>query len=228
MSEKHNIIKKDNKNTNEVNILVDKKIELFKDIIQRTILHVQKNKTLDILGVSDVSACIDRLNEISKKINEITDENTDNQISGLQFINNELSSLFKNYGTQHLEDLLIVCFGNNHKITIDEEEQQKFELLKKYFHPTSYKVAVKKDDKDKKHTNDSDDKTKNLDCSDITTNYKQLHMKVYGMKLYINNIALKKSLIIYGTFQRNITVLYRTCQMMIILKATHSKYLCRL
>jgi hypothetical protein len=70
-----------------------------------------------------------------------------------------------------------------YKITIDEEEQQKFELLKKYFHPTSYKVVVKKDEKDKKHTHDPDDKTNNLDCSDITTNYKQLHMKVYGMKL---------------------------------------------
>jgi ATP-dependent Lon protease len=190
MSEKHtNTIKKDNKNTNDVNILVDKKIELFKDIIQRTILHVQKNKTLDILGVSDISTCIDRLNEISKKITEITGEHTDSQISGLQFINNELSTLFKNYGTENLEDLLIVCFGNNHKITIDEEEQQKFDLLKKYFHPTSYKLVVKKD---------SEDKTKNLDCSDITTNYKQLHMKVYGMKLYINNVVLKKSLIIYG------------------------------
>ena len=89
MSEKHNnTIKKDNKNTNEVNILVDKKIELFKDIIQRTILHVQRNKTLDILGVSDISTCIDKLNEISKKITEITGQHTDNQISGLQFINN--------------------------------------------------------------------------------------------------------------------------------------------
>ena len=65
MSEKHtNIIKKDNKNTNDVNVLVDKKIELFKDIIQRTILRVQKNKTLDILGVSDINACIDKLNEL--------------------------------------------------------------------------------------------------------------------------------------------------------------------
>lgn len=52
--------------------------------------------------------------------------------------------MFKNYGTENLEDLLIVCFGNNHKITFEEEEQQKFELLKKYFHPTSYKVVVKK------------------------------------------------------------------------------------
>jgi len=206
MSEKHNnTSKKDNKNTNEVNILVDKKLEFFKDIIQKTILHVQKNKTLDILGISDVSTCIDKLNEISKKINEINeltqmkDHNAtaDNKINGLQFINNELSGLFKNYGTQNLEDLLIVCFGNNYKITSNEEENQKCELLKKYFHPTSYKVVVKKDDKNKKH-DDNDDNTKNLDCIDITTNYKQLYMKVYGMKLYINNANLKKSLIIYG------------------------------
>ena len=50
MSEKHNnTSKKDNKNTKDVNILVDKKLEFFKDIIQKTILHVQKNKTHDIL-----------------------------------------------------------------------------------------------------------------------------------------------------------------------------------
>ena len=206
MSEKqNNTSKKDNKNTNDVNILVDKKLEFFKDIIQKTILHVQKTKTLDILGISDVSTCIDKLNEISEKINEINkinqikDQNStsDTKINGLQYINNELSALFKNYGTQNLDDLLVVCFGNNYKITSDETEQQKIELLKKYFHPTSYKVVVKKDDKNKKH-DDNDDKTKNLDCVDITSNYKQLHMKVNGIKLYINNTNLKKSLIIYG------------------------------
>ena len=63
MSEKHNNTgKKDN--TSEVNVLVDKKLEFFKDIIQKTILYVQKNKLLDILGVSDINACIDKLNEL--------------------------------------------------------------------------------------------------------------------------------------------------------------------
>ena len=96
MSEKHNnTIKKDNKNTNEVNILVDKKIELFKDIIQRTILHVQRNKTLDILGVSDISTCIDKLNEISNKNNNTFisyDNNIDNNIDNS--IDNNIDNLF--------------------------------------------------------------------------------------------------------------------------------------
>ena len=132
MSEKNSIIKKENKNTPDVNILVDKKLEFFKDVIQKTIIHVQKNKILDILGISDISTCIDRLNEINKKIKDIlNDTNTDSQINNLQIINNELSGIFKNYGTDSLDDLLLICFGNNYKLVIDENDHQKFELLKK-------------------------------------------------------------------------------------------------
>lgn len=202
MSEKTNsIIKKEYKNIADVNILVNKKLDFFKDIIQKTLIHVQKNKIFDILGISDVSTCIDRLNEVNKKINDICkdsikNKNTDEQINSLQIINNELSGIFKNYGTDNLEDLLLICFGNNYKIVIDEKEQQKFELLKKYFHPISYKVIFE-NDKNKKAT-DVEDKTKNLECSDVMSNYKQLHMKVYGIKLCIHSIVLKKKLIING------------------------------
>ena len=201
MSEKNSIIKKENKSPPDVNILVDKKLDFFKDIIQKTIIHVQKNKMLDILGISDVSTCIDRLNELNKKIKEVVNENitnTDTIINNLQIINNELSGLLKNYGTESLEDLMLICFGNNNKITTDEKEQLKFDLLKKYFHPTSYKVAVKKDEKPKKGEEYYDDKFKNLDCFDVISNYKQLHMKVYGIKIFVNSVFLKKSLIIYG------------------------------
>lgn len=150
MIEKTGMTKKENntKSNNDVLLLVDKKIEFFKDVIQKTIIHVQKNKFLDILGISDVSACIEKLGELSKKIQELTNikNNTDNLINNLQLINNELSSLLKSYGTDSLEDLLLICFGNNNKITTTEIETDKLELLKKYFHPTSYKVVNKKDE----------------------------------------------------------------------------------
>jgi hypothetical protein len=57
--------KKNPKPAGDVLPLVERKIEFFKDVIQKTILHVQKNKLLDILGVSDVSNCIDRYNYYS-------------------------------------------------------------------------------------------------------------------------------------------------------------------
>ena len=61
------IIKKENNSKNDdVVMLVERKLNFFKDVIQKTILYVQKNKTFDILGVSDVISCIERLTEINK------------------------------------------------------------------------------------------------------------------------------------------------------------------
>jgi len=202
-------IKKENSSKNDdVILLVEKKLYFFKDVIQKTILYVQKNKTLDILGVSDVIACIDKLTEITKQIQDLfeinnTKTNTELLINNLQAINNELSSLFKTFGTENLEDLLLICFGNNNKIICGDLDVSKFELLKKYFHPTSYKVINKKDDgikiKSKKQIDENiDEKTNNLDCFDILNNSKKFYMKVYGMKVYIYNNSLKKGLIIYG------------------------------
>jgi hypothetical protein len=203
MNEKLTVAKKEinNKTNSDVLLLVDKKIEFFKDVIQKTIIHVQKNKTLDILGISDVNACIERLGELSKKIKELTEmkkTNSEGLINGLQFINNELSGLLKSYGTDSLEDLILVCLGNNNKIVTNENENNKFELLKKYFHPTSYKIISKKDDKQKKTTDEYDDKTINFTCYDVVGSFKQFHMKVYGMKIYIRSDILKKSLIVFG------------------------------
>ena len=202
-------IKKDNSSKNdEVIMLVEKKLYFFKDVIQKTILYVQKNKTLDILGVSDVIACIDKLTEITKQIQDLfeinnTKTNTEVLINNLQTINNELSSLFKTFGTENLEDLILICFGNNNKIAYSDLDISKFELLRKYFHPTSYKVINKKDDgnksKSKKPIDENiDDKTNNLECFDVLNNSKKFYMKVYGMKVYIYNNSLKKGLIIYG------------------------------
>jgi len=199
MTDKNVQNKKEPVNTNNVNndlvILVEKKIEFFKDVIQKTIIHVQKNKFFDILGINDLSICIERLGELSDKIMEIKDIKKSNHevlINGLQFINNELSGLLKNYGTDSLDDLISICFGSNNKFVTDDKDKDKFELLKKYFHPVSYKIITKKDDKL------YDDKTQNLSCYDINTSYKQFHMKVYVIKLYIRSEILKKSLIIFG------------------------------
>ena len=89
--------------------LITKKIIFFEDVIQKTILHVQKNKLLDIIGISDVNSCVNMLFELNQKIkdiniNELTntdkvsdkvsDKVTDNIINILQNINNLSSLLF--------------------------------------------------------------------------------------------------------------------------------------
>ncbi len=211
MSDKTINLKKEHvkKTTPEIVVLIEKKLLFFQDVIQKTILHIQKNKILDIIGVSEVNSCINTLFELSKKIKDINDvsikSNTDNIINILQVVNNELSSLFKLFGTDSFEDLLWICFGNNSVTTyaISDMDKHKFELLKKYFHPTSYKLlGTKKNENDKPTKSDDcplNEKSKNLDSADISIKIKPFHLKVYGIQLIIHNPQHKKSLIITGT-----------------------------
>jgi ATP-dependent Lon protease len=208
--------KKISQATTDIVTLISKKIIFFEDVIQKTILRVQKNKMLDIISISDVNACIHSLFDLSKKVKEInclndskndsknvTTDNTDSIINILQHINNELSSLFKVYGTDLFEDLLWICFGNNSINTYagSEMERNKFELLKKYFHPTSYKILNSKPDKVDKIDKDDmflTEKSKNLDSTDVSIKVKPFHLKVYGLQLIVHNPQQKKSLIISG------------------------------
>jgi|694.fasta_scaffold35421_3 ATP-dependent Lon protease len=195
------------KASSEIVILIEKKLLFFQDVIQKTILHVQKNKILDIIGVSEVNSCINTLFELSKKIKDITETNikstTDNVINILQTVNNELSTLFKIFGTDSFEDLLWICFGNNSVNTyaISDMDKHKFELLKKYFHPTSYKLLGQKKDNEKQNKVEEtfNEKSKNLDSSDISIKIKPFHLKVYGIQIIVHNPQHKKSLIITGT-----------------------------
>jgi ATP-dependent Lon protease len=211
MNDKNTNSKKEagKKSSPEIVVLIEKKLLFFQDVIQKTILHVQKNKILDIIGVSEVNSCINTLFELSKKIKDISEtnikSNTDNVINILQIVNNELSSLFKIFGTDSFEDLLWICFGNNSVNTyaISDMDKHKFELLKKYFHPTSYKLlgTIKKDGEKPSKVDESifNEKSKNLDSADISIKIKPFHLKVYGIQIIVHNPQHKKSLIITGT-----------------------------
>jgi len=193
------------KTSTEIVILIEKKLLFFQDVIQKTILHVQKNKILDIINVSEVNSCINILFELSKKIKEINDvsikNNTDNIINILQTVNNDLSSLFKLFGTDSFEDLLWICFGNNSVNTYanTDMDKHKFELLKKYFHPTSYKLlGIKKTELTKSEDCKLNESSKNLDSIDISIKIKPFHLKVFGIQLLVYNPQHKKTIIITG------------------------------
>jgi len=191
-----------NENTNKHNV-IEKKLSFFKDIIEKTLFHVKKNKQSNVFAISEVNMCIEKLYEINNKVKKvssilssystpISNINTETLINELQKINNELSCIIKNYGTANLDDLLIICFGpnlilNNSTKVDSSNDALKIDLLKKYFHPISYKIL-----------NKNDCNYNNLDCFDINNTYKQFYIKVNGIKLYIYNNFLKKGLLIYG------------------------------
>jgi len=178
-------------NDSEDILKINKKISFFNNIIQQTILHVKKNKSLNILKETDIDNCIQMLINLNKKINELNNFilihfNKDSIISQLQIINNEMSGILKIYGTDSFENLLMICFGNNKYINT-EENNLKYELLKKYFHPTSYKVL-----------NNETNEYKNFDCHDIVLSHSDFHYKLSGIKVYIYNSIINKYIIIYG------------------------------
>jgi ATP-dependent Lon protease len=196
-------VKIQNNNVISIILNIDKKIMYFQHIIQKTALYIQENKKLNILDISDINNCMDILTNINVKLLNLKNTiNTNSDcINILQTINNDLSSLFKLYGTENLDDLLGICFGTNSLIVNENEiDINKYELLKKYFHPTSYKVVNNKSDIQNKisglfeHTLD---KSNNMECYDIGINIKSDHVKIHGIKLYIYN-SNNKSILITG------------------------------
>jgi len=204
------------------------KIVFFQEVIQNTILHCQKNKLLEIITTNDLNICMEKLFEIHYKIkklktilsNEINhsqnnETKSDEFINDLQKIVNELSTFLKDYGTRHLEDLFKICFGNSFiesicKLNKQSEieytlQKEKYELLKKYFHPTSYKIFLKNESTSSQTTNKIitidniviDNSNHNFDCFEFPSDTKSFYLKVYGLKLYIKNND--KNIIIYGT-----------------------------
>ena len=191
-------------NTDNIIELVNKKMIFFNDIIQKTILNVQKNKLLGLINTNDINSCINLINNISDKIKAFSNKvTTDMMVNNLQSVNNDVSGLLKIYGTELLEDLITICFGNDKIFINGENDNIKYDLLKKYFHPTGYKILNKKEKENEKEDNKEKDeeyveeKMNNFDCSDISIS-KNFYEKIHGVKLYICNTSSKKKLIIYG------------------------------
>lgn len=192
--------------------LVEKKLSFFSDVIQKTVINIQRNKALDILGMGDMANCMNTLTKLSnniKKIDaDIKDKKVDNIIDNLQVINNELSGLLKSYGTDSLDDLLVICFGSNSSIVYNEEEGLKYELLKKYFHPVNYKVLnLKKEGNNKSDvgTEINNDELNNLCCLELSTSTKSFHKRVHGMSVFIHHQTLNKDLLITGVLDNVVT-----------------------
>ena len=188
------------KSGSDVITILEKKINHFRDIIQKTFIHLNSNKLLGILTGFEVSAGIlllktlnDDVKDVYSKIHETE---TDTIIQKLQVINNNLSSIMKTYGTQTLDDLITVCYGCETVIYNNEHEKSKYELLKKYFHPTNYKLLNTLQKKMKKENNEKI--PLHLECQDISTFATDFHTKVFGMKIHIMNENQNKQFVVYG------------------------------
>ena len=122
--------------TNELVDIITNKKKYYKDLLNKTIINVQIYKSYNILSTNDLNSCYKSVEEINNIINTININKSEAAFEKLQCVNDIYSNIFKRYGTKNLEDLLIVCLGNQYVNTLNND---KYVLLKEHFHPISYK-----------------------------------------------------------------------------------------
>lgn len=191
------------------------KVNYFYNVISDTIIWIEKYKTYDIINSSDLNVSIQNLENIYKELILINNtlheskKSSDQIVSKLQKINDEISMIFKSFGTKNIENILNICYGNRYlKNIINDDNFSKFELILKYAHPISYKVMQWKNKPKKINNNEKILKNKiiedfmiieigqNLDCYDLCRTTNNFYTKVFGVKIVFQNPEKKNTIII--------------------------------
>jgi ATP-dependent Lon protease len=206
-------------------------IKHLKEMIERTILAHHQYKIIDILSSNDVNLSIQYLEKIYRNLEGIENDMCSKPVietkDDINLIIGELSSIFRNYGTQCIHDLLEVTFGNHYKkcalletntttttVTTNVQppdwDNDKFAVLKMHFRPINFKMLTWKNDK-KSATSDKliqknkivedfviVEKSANLDCFDMARTNKNFASRVFGIKVAVHNYAEQKTIIIGG------------------------------
>jgi len=188
----------------------DEKIIFFKEAITDIQLGVKKYHLMGIFNSNDLNICLDGLEKIINLINSISNENI---INDLQYINNNLSSLIKNYGIYSFKNFLKICLTSEfaEKYLKSKILNKKLDVINKYLHPINYKIlnwtdkgmrtgknlVVKEVSKNKI----IDDKimiqnTEQLECFDLMRSSTNFNLRVYGIKLVVHDVVNKKTLCI--------------------------------
>jgi len=203
----------DLENSNNVYNMLLQKIISYENIITDTFIIITDYKKNKILTSSEVSQCIHELNSLLDEVRLLQlflkDNNdnfdVDNIIIDIQSINNKLSSIIKTYGTKHVDDMITICLGQELLLKNKQEHSDYFDIIAKYFHPVCYKLIHHNK---KKNTDKSTDKIlediriceKGDNCSfyDLRTSNKSIKIKIFGVKLLLQDTKENKSLIISG------------------------------
>lgn len=188
----------------------------FRTIVQKTIISSQTYKNNDVMTANDLKQSLESLHRVYTQIDKlegIIKENAiskDNIIKDLQSITNDLSSVFKSYGTDNLVDLLNVCLGKDY-ITNEiessgQENIDRFELLQKYAKPISYKSVIWKNEPPQEPVQIKKNRivedisiaegAKTLEAFDLARTMRGFHTKVYGIKVAFRKPDEKKTLIV--------------------------------
>ena len=91
--------------------IYNEKIQLFQNAINNIYYSLNNYNKLNIINTNDYNNCLESLEKVVNLINTI---NSESIISDLQYINNGLSSIIKNYGIYNIDYLFNICLSNDY------------------------------------------------------------------------------------------------------------------
>ena len=204
-------------NLYKVSPVITAKIVSLQTIIKRTIIAAQRYKTMDVFGANELNVCVQSLEACFTTLSSLQCDNeselTESAIvAQLQNITNDLSGLFRTFGTELIDDLLSVCFGTDYASTKFDTPQlrARYAVMKEHVHPIGYKMMAWKADTQtqtdapplRKNRIVEDfmivESGDNLDCFDLARTSKSFQTKVYGVKFSIQNPEKRRTLIVCG------------------------------
>ena len=181
-------------------------------MIYETIIAIQKYKSFNIYSAKEFNLCVQGLETIYNNLLHIqimveqSSYDKNDILTRLQNINNELSQIFRSFGTNKITDLISVCFGCDYEKNI--QDKMKYSMIKQFVHPIGYKTMDWKN----RSTTPPKKLAKNrivedymiveiaesLDCFDLARTSKGFQKRIYGIKVSFQNKTEQKTLIISG------------------------------
>ena len=186
----------------------EEKLEYFKKVIDDIVKGLNYYNGLHIMTYNEVNNAFAAL---EKTINIINSINYENIIDELQYINNSISSIIKNYGCYSFEDIINICLASTFaekNFTTDLNLSHKYKLLVKHLHPLNYNIINWTANNANNAANAKeitklkiiDDKTllesATLECFDLARTNTNFIIKVYGIKVIIHDSKNQKTLVI--------------------------------
>jgi ATP-dependent Lon protease len=181
----------------------EEKIEFFRKVIDDIIRGINYYNSLNIITINEYNNAQEAL---EKTVNLINTINYENIINDLQYINNNISVLIKNYGCFNFENIINICLSTSFAIkNFNDELLLKYKLLEKYLHPINYKIInwniktlkINKEISKNKILSDKNILESNtLECFDMAKSAQDFIIRVHGIKVIIHDYNNKKTLVI--------------------------------
>ena len=169
---------------------------------------------------------VEDLNLLMLKCNTIerlcfTMENYEIILEDLQFINDNISTIIKQYGSLKIDELLFICYSDLYLMTLDYEKKELYdEIFNEYFVPIGYKTIQLNDSKEttkKNKTNKTNsifedfniaEEGNTLDIFDLGKQSKDnFTLKMHGVKVIFKNESSNECLLVQG-YLKDIPISY--------------------